>query len=105
MLLELKVTQVMSMGDGMVRILLVRRGLTTRIEPIAQTEEQRMAQSIANQVQQVIGTAFPGGVIVGGAGGGPHWDARIDMQITEDEYQQLGKPGINDTIYMDIKGS
>ena len=44
----------------MVRLLLVRRGLKTRIEPISQTEEQRMAQSIASQVQQAMGTVFPG---------------------------------------------
>ncbi len=102
MILELKVNQVMSLGDGTVRLLLVRRGLKTRIEPIAQTEEQRIAQSIATQVQQVMGTVFPGGVIIGGAPSGPQWDARIDMQITEDEYQQLGRPGINDTIRMEI---
>jgi 3-oxoacyl-ACP reductase-like protein len=106
LILELKVNQVMSVGDGTVRLLLVRRGLKARIEPISQTEEQKIAQSIAAQVQQVMGTVFPGGVIVGGAAGGPQWDARIDMQITEEEYQQLGKPGINDTINMDIsKGS
>jgi len=102
LMLELKVNQVMSLGDGMVRLLLVRRGLKTRIEPISQTEEQRMAQSIASQVQQAMGTAFPGAVIVGGAPSGPQWDARIDMQITEEEYQQLGRPGINDTIHMEI---
>ncbi len=92
----------MSMGDGTIRLLLVRRGLKARIEPIPQTEEQKIAQSIATQVQQVMGTVFPGGVIVGGTVGGPQWDARIDMQITEEEYQQLGKPGINDTIHMEI---
>ena len=102
MILELKVNQVMSLGDGMVRLLLVRRGLKTRIEPISQTEEQRMAQSIASQVQQAMGTVFPGGVIIGGVPSGPQWDARIDMQITEEEYQQLDRPGINDTIRMEI---
>ncbi len=101
-MLELRVNQVMSMGEGMVRLLLVRRGLKARIEPINQTEEQRIAQSIAGSVQQAMGTAFPGAVIVGGAPGGPQWDARIDMQITEEEYQQLGRPGINDTIHMEI---
>ena len=101
-MLELKVNQVMSVGDGTVRLLLVRRGLKARIEHIPQTEEEKVAQSIATQVQQVMGTVFPGGVIVGGAVGGPQWDARIDMQITEEEYQQLGKPGINDTIRMEI---
>jgi hypothetical protein len=100
--LELKVNQVMSLGNGMVRLLLVRRGLKTRIEPINQTEEQRMAQSMASQMQQAMGTAFPGTVIIGGAPGGQQWDARIDMQITEEEYQQLGKPGINDTIRIEI---
>jgi len=102
LMLELKVNQVMSLGNGMVRLLLVRPGLKTRIEPINQTEEQRMAQSIASQMQQAMGTAFPGAVIVGGAPGGSQWDARIDMQITEEEYQQLGKPGINDTIRIEI---
>ena len=102
LILELKVNQVMSLGEGMVRLLLVRRGLKTRIEPISQTEEQRMAQSIASQVQQAMGTAFPGAVIVGGAPSGPQWDAKIDMQITDEEYQQLGRPGINDTIRMEI---
>ena len=102
MMLELKVNQVMSLGDGMVRLLLVRRGLKTRIEPINQTEEQRMAQSIASQMQQAMGTVFPGAVVLGGAPGSPQWDAKIDMQITEEEYQQLGRPGINETIHLQI---
>ena len=102
MILELQVSQVMSLGDGMVRLLLVRRGLKSRIEPIAQTEEQRIAQSIATQVQHVIGTVFPGGVVVGGTPGTRQWDALVDMQITEEEYQELGRPGINDTIRMEV---
>ena len=53
MILELKVNQVMSLGNGMVRLLLVRRGLKTRIEPINQTEEARDLDS--QIVQDMIG--------------------------------------------------
>jgi len=103
MLLELKVQQVMNLGNEMVRIILLRRGLKARIEQIPRTEEQRMAQNIISQIQQALGTTFPGAVVVGGPGStGSQWDARIDMEITEDEYRELGKPGINDIILIEV---
>lgn len=105
MMLELRVHQVMSLGNGMVRLILIRRSLKARIEPIAQTEEQRMAQTIATQLQQTLGRVFPGGVVVSGGGSmpaiGEQWDAKIDMEITEQEYNELEKPGINDMIRID----
>ena len=106
MKLELKVQQVVGLPNGMVRLILLRRGLKARIEPIPQTEEQRIAQNVINQMQQALGTAFPGAVIVGGRG--PtlgQWDARIDMEITQEEYEELGKPSINDTILLDLSKS
>ncbi len=108
MLLEMKVQQVLAMGNGMIKLILLRRSLKSRIEPIPQTEEGRMAQNMAQQIQQTLGKLFPGGVVVSGgpgaagaAFGGEQWDARIEMDITEEEYTQLGKPGINDIIKID----
>jgi len=101
--LELKVQQVVGLPNGMVRLILLRRGLKARIEPIPQTEEQRIAQNVISQMQQALGTAFPGAVIVGGHGSTPsQWDARIDMEITQEEYEELGKPSINDIILIDL---
>ncbi len=106
MKLELKVQQVVGLPNGMVRLILLRRGLKARIEPIPQTEEQRIAQNVISQVQQALGTAFPGAVIVGGHGpASGQWDARIDMEITQEEYEELGKPSINDTILIDLSKS
>jgi len=108
LLLEVKVQQVLSVGSGMIKLILLRRSMRARIEPIPQTEEQKMALQIAQQLQQTLGKIFPGGVVVSGPGagsgaafGGEQWDARIEMDITEEEYTQLGKPGINDTIRID----
>lgn len=106
MKLELKVQQVVGLPNGMVRLILLRRGLKARIEPIPQTEEQRIAQNVISQVQQALGTAFPAAVIVGGHGpASGQWDARIDMEITQEEYEELGKPSINDTILIDLSKS
>jgi len=106
MKLELKVQQVVGLPNGMVRLILLRRGLKARIEPIPQTEEQRIAQNVISQVQQALGTAFPGAVIVGGHGpASGQWDARIDMEITQEEYEELEKPSINDTILIDLSKS
>jgi hypothetical protein len=106
MKLELKVQQVIGLPNGMVRLILLRRGLKARIEPIPQTEEQRIAQNVISQLQQSLGTAFPGAVIVGGHGPtSSQWDARIDMEITQEEYEELGKPSINDTILIDLSKS
>ena len=106
MKLELKVQQVIGLPNGMVRLILLRRGLKARIEPIPQTEEQRVAQNVIGQIQQALGTTFPGAVIVGGHGSTPsHWDARIDIEITQEEYEELGKPSINDIILIDLSKS
>jgi len=106
MKLELKVQQVIGLPNGMVRLILLRRGLKARIEPIPQTEEQRIAQNVISQIQQTLGTAFPGAVIVGGHGPtASQWDARIDMEITQEEYEELGKPSINDIILIDLSKS
>jgi hypothetical protein len=103
MKLELKIQQVIGLPNGMVRLILLRRGLKARIEPIPQTEEQRIAQNVISQIQQSLGTAFPGAVIVGGHGStSGQWDARIDMEITQEEYEELGKPSIGDAIVIDL---
>ncbi len=107
MMLRLKVHQVMSLGNGMVRLMLVRRSLKARIQPLPRSEEQRVAEDITSKIQQAFETVFPGGAVVGGPiPSGGRWDAKIDMTVTEEEYEELGKPGINDTIDIDIgKGS
>jgi hypothetical protein len=106
LLMEMKVHQVMGLGEGMVRMVLVRRGLKARIEPIGKTEEQRMAEEIATRIQQAFEGAFPGGLIVGGpVPPGRQWDAKVDMVITEEEYERLGKPSINDTITIEMSKS
>ena len=103
MFIELKVHQVMSTPDGMVRMILVRRGLRARIEPIERTEEQKVAEEITTRIQQAFDAAFPGGMVVGGSlASGKQWDAKVDMQITEEEYERLGKPSINDLITIEI---
>lgn len=106
MLMELRVHQVMGLGGGMVRMVLVRRGLKARIEPIGRTEEQRVAEEIAARIQQAFEAAFPGGLVIGGPiPTGGQWDAKVDMVITEEEYERLGKPSINDTITIEISKS
>lgn len=100
----MRVHQVMSLGNGMVRLLLVRRSLKARIQPLPRSEEQRIAEDITSKLQQAFEAIFPGGIVVGGpmpAGG--RWDAKIDMMITEEEYRELGKPGINDILEIDIR--
>jgi hypothetical protein len=66
LLMELRVHQVMGLGGGMVRMVLVRRGLKARIEPIGKTEEQRVAEEIAARIQQAFEAAFPGGLVISG---------------------------------------
>ena len=106
MKLSLKVHQVMSLGNGMVRLILVRRSLKARIQPLPKSEEQKIAEDIASKLQQAFDAIFPGGVVVGGSiPPGGRWDAKIDMMITEEEYTELGKPGINDILEIDIKKS
>lgn len=103
MIIKLKVQQVASLSSGMVRLLLVRHGLKTRIQPIPHSEEQKIVQDVVTRVQQAFEEAFPGGIIIGGPTPiGRRWDAVIDMQITEDEYNQLGKPGIGEIISLEI---
>ncbi|HID17177.1 TPA: hypothetical protein EYP26_02665 [Candidatus Bathyarchaeota archaeon] len=84
----------------MVRLILVRPGLRSRIEPIPETQEQKIAQDLAKQLQQVLGEIFPGGVVVGGPAG--RWDAIVDMQVTEEEYAKMGRPGINEMVRLEI---
>jgi len=106
MKLELKVQQVTGLPNGMVRLILLRRGLKARIEPIPQTEDQRIAQNVISQIQQALGASFPGAVIVGGHGpASSQWDAKIDMEITQEEYEELGKPSINDIVLIDLSKS
>lgn len=104
MKLELKVHQVLSLPNGMVKIILLRRGLKTKVEPIPRSEEEKIVQKVIGQVSQSLGSMFPGGVIVGGQYPSTDtWDARIEMDITIEEYDQLGKPGINDVLIIEIK--
>ncbi len=100
----LKVQQVASLSRGMVRLVLIRHGMKTKIQPIARNEEQKMVQDMVDRVQNAFGESFPGGVIVGGGPTpiGRKFDAVIDMQITEDEYGQIGKPGIGDILEIEI---
>ena len=92
------------MGNGLVRLILVRPSLKARIQPLQQSDEQRIAEDISAKLQQTLGSVFPGGVIVGGSTRVKgQWDAKIDIIITEEEYEELDKPGINDKIEMTIK--
>ena len=104
MQMKLKVQQVSSISSGMIRLILVRPGIKTRIQPIPHNEEQKMVQDMVGRVQQAFENNFPGGVVVGGGPTpiGKKWDAVIDMQMTEEEYVQLGKPGIGDILELDI---
>jgi len=99
--IELKVLQVVSLAEiGMVKMLLLRRGLKDRITPLLQSEEQKIAQVIIGQVSHFGG---PPEILLGrGPFPQPQWDARIDMEITNEEYEELGKPGINDTILIEV---
>ncbi len=88
----------------MVRLVLVRSGIKTKIQPIPHSEEQKMVQDMVSRVQQAFEDTIPGGVIIGGGQTpiGKKWDAVIDMQMTEEEYDQLGKPGIGDILELEI---
>ena len=104
MILRLKINQVISIGNGLVRLILVRPSLKARVQPLQQSDEQRITEDISAKLQQTLGSVFPGGVIVDGSA--PikgQWDTKIDMTITEEEYEELGKPGINDKLEMNIK--
>ncbi len=103
MLMSLKVQQVSSLSKGMVKLLLVRHGIKARIQPIPKSEEQKMVQDVVSRVQQAFEDSFPGGVIIGGPSPiGKKWDAVIDMQITQEEYEQLGRPSIGDNINIEV---
>ena len=101
MIMKLKIKQVISLGQNMVRLILIRPGLRNRIEPIPKTQEQKVAHDLAKQVQQAFGGMFPG--IGGPAGISGQRDLTIDMQITEEEYSQMGRPGINETVQLEFK--
>jgi hypothetical protein len=104
MRIVLKVQQVSSLSRGMVRLVLIRHGMKTKIQPIPQSEDQKMVQDMINRVQHAFEENFPGGVIVGGGPTqiGKKFDAVIDMQITEEEYNQLGKPSIGDILEIEM---
>jgi hypothetical protein len=41
--------------------------------------------------------------MIGGPGGAQfNSDLIVEMQITEDEYAQIGKPGINEVVQLDV---
>ena len=86
----------------MVHLTLTRPGLRSRVEPILQTQEQGVAQDVSRHVQQVFGAMFPRGVIIGGPATVTQGTI-IEMQITEDEYAQMGRPGINETVRLEVK--
>jgi hypothetical protein len=128
MQMSLKVQQVSSLSKGMVKLLLVRYGIKARIQPIPKNEEQKMVQDllvrygikariqpipkneeqkmvqdVVTRVQSAFEDSFPGGIIVGGPSPmGKKWDAVIDMQITQEEYDQLGRPSIGDRINIEV---
>jgi len=103
MRIELKVQQVSSISKGMVKLMLIRHGMKARIQPIPHDEEQKVVQDMVSRVQQALEDTFSGGVMIGGPTPlGKKYDAVIDMQITEDEYTQLGKPSIGDIIEIEI---
>ena len=101
MILRLKVIQVISLGQNMVRLILTRPGLRSRVEPIPKSEEQKMMQDLTKQVTNAFGGLIPGGVVVGGSPFS-QGDAKIDMQISSEEYEQLGRPGINETVQLEL---
>ena len=104
MIIKLKIKQVIDIGQNIVRLILSRPGLRNRIEPIPKTQEQKAAQDLAKQVKLVFGGMFPGSPVIGGPTGIlSHTDLTIDMQITEEEYSQMGRPGINETVQLDFK--
>ena len=54
MQMKLKVQQVSSISSGMIRLILVRPGIKTRIQPIPHNEEQKMVQDMVGRVQQAF---------------------------------------------------
>jgi len=104
MIMRLKVKQVVSLGQNMVRLILTRPSLKSRIEPIPKTQDQKMAQDLTKQVQQAFGNIFPGNIVVGGPGG-MHGAAEltIDMHVSDEEYSEMGRPGINEIIHLEFK--
>ncbi|MGQ9543368.1 MAG: hypothetical protein ACUVTM_04690 [Candidatus Bathyarchaeia archaeon] len=100
----MKVRQVVSLGDNMIRLILARPSLGSRVEPIPKTQEQRLIQDLTRQIQQVFGNIYPGGVIIGGpAGVFSQADLTVEMQVTEEEYAQMGRPGINETVQLELR--
>jgi hypothetical protein len=101
--IKLNVKKVMSIGKNTIRLILIRPGLRSRVEPIPRTQEQKIAQDITKQAEQALGSMFPEGIVIGGPRGTQFdKDLTVDMQITEDEYAQMGKPGINEIVKLDI---
>ena len=104
MIMRLKVKQVVSLGQNMVRLILTRPSLKSRIEPIPKTQEQKMAQDLTNIVQHAFGKIFPGSVVVGGPGGMPGTgELTIDMHVSDEEYTEMGRPAINEIVHLEFK--
>jgi len=102
--LRLKVRQVVSLGDNMIRLILARPSLSGRVEPIPKTQEQKIIQDLTRQIQQVFGSIYPGGIIIGGpAGALSQSDLTVEMLLTEEEYAQMGRPGINETVQLELR--
>jgi hypothetical protein len=104
MIIRLTVKHVLTLGQNMVRLILTRPSLRSRIEPLSKTKEQRMREDLIKQAQQRFGSIIPRSVVVRGPAKtiGKQDDLTVDMQITEDEYNQMGRPSINDTAQLDI---
>ena len=104
MILRMKIHQVMSIGNNMIRLILVRPSLKARIEPLQKSDEQRIAEDLSKKLQQTFESMLPsGGIVIGSPTSSGQWDAKIDMTITDEEYNELGKPSINDMIEIDIR--
>jgi hypothetical protein len=104
MILRLKVHQVMSLGNGMVRLILVRPSLKARVQPLQRSDEQKIAEDLTSKMQQAFESILPGGIMVGGpTTSSGRWDAKIDIMMTDQEYEESGKPGINEMINIELK--
>ncbi len=63
-----------------------------------------MAQDLTKQVQHAFGNIFPGSVVVGGPGGMPgSGELTIDMHVSNEEYSEMGRPGINEVVHLEFK--
>ncbi len=63
-----------------------------------------MMEDFAKQAQQILGNIVPGSVVIRKPTQtiSKQNDLIVDIQITEEEYDQMGRPGINDTAQLDI---